>query len=170
MSGQVTGINELDKALANLDTKVARKVTRTAVNAGLTAMAKGIRTAISAAPISPQLKRALKRAVGKRFNRTRRGSKDMSAKAGFGVGKKRKTRVAKRSGKTKGGVGLSAANAHWFLLGTKDRTTKTSGRYTGRIVAVRIIQVAYKRNARAVFAWMERVGYAKLQSEIERMA
>ncbi len=93
------------------------------------------------------LRREARGSIGKRFSRggtnvLGRTTRPL-AKVGFAVGKRKArermiSRAVKRHKerhggvKSKGGVGVSAANIHWFVLGTSERVTK-AGRRTGRI-------------------------------------
>jgi hypothetical protein len=96
-----------------------------------------MRKEINGAPISAELKAATRKTLGKRLKKT--GGDDYVGKAGFGVGKAskaKKAKAAKRAGdKSRRGVGVSANNIHWFVLGTAERKTK-KGHATGAIEAM----------------------------------
>ena len=162
-ASRVTGIAEIDARLNLLSSKSARAITRSSTNAGMSAFARVVRTQVSAeSGISSDLKRALKRTIGKRFKR-RRGEDAMEAKVGLGVGKKNKP---VRSDKNKGGKGVAKSNVHWFALGTKVRTTKR-GRDTGRITKLRIMQRAYAPGVAASRTAMVRIAKVKLDAEVK---
>ena len=162
-ASRVTGIAEIDARLNLLSSKSARAITRSSTNAGMSAFARVVRTQVSAeSGISSDLKRALKRTIGKRFKR-RRGEDAMEAKVGLGVGKKNKP---VRSDKNKGGKGVAKSNVHWFALGTKVRTTKR-GRDTGRITKLRIMQRAYAPGVAASRTAMIRIAKVKLDAEVK---
>jgi hypothetical protein len=165
-ASRTTGIAEIDAKLAGLSSKAARRITRKATNAGLKVLTDQIRAEIKAESISPQLRRALLKTVGRRFKR-RSGRDEMNAKAGLGVGKKPKPVV--RSGKNKGGVGLSTRNIHWFALGTKSRFTKSSRRYSGRIKAVPAVSRAGTKAAPKATQTMRSVALAEIAVELRKL-
>ena len=91
--------------------------------------------------------KAIKRAIPARYKEAKKGigwkaAKGKSgldkgvfrAKAGVGVGVKRSQikLAAKQNRAGRKGVGIGAANFHWVVLGTKQRTTN-AGRNTGRM-------------------------------------
>ena len=135
----VLGIEDVDRRLAALGTREAGKVARAGVSAGLTELAGEERTQALADTTFPQSQRskargnrsagkALAATVGKKFKVGKAGQ-DVTAKAGFAVG--RRSKNPNRKGKS--GVGISHRNEHWLVLGTQMRFTK-SGRSRGRIV------------------------------------
>lgn len=139
----LTGDKALDRKLAALGPKTSTKAVTAGVNAGLRAVGKAMRSAVNAADASPNLKREARKTIGSKFSKAKRGEVKgrKVAKVGFGVGRT-KAKIARsqtargkrmRAGKTKGrGVGVSAQNIHWFVLGTKERTSK-SGKAFGKI-------------------------------------
>lgn len=171
----VTGIESLDRKLDALESRIARKVVRSATAAGLTVLSKAIRDEITHDPgLSREAKRALKRAVGQRFQRRRRTSTLYEAKAGFGVGAARK-KQPQRSGKnvTKAGrpigTGLAGQNVHWFALGTQARYTK-SRRFAGQIKPVRAVSRAIALRGSWAQDKMRIVGERKLAEEVAKLA
>lgn len=145
----VTGVEEIDRKLNGLANKEKRKIVRASTNAGMTVFAKALRKSVDAEQISPQLKRAMKATVGRRFRKKKPWLDGMEAKVGFGVGKQKKdqsgkfvAKAAKRSGKNKTGVGLGSRNVHWFALGTRVRRVRKTGQEVGRIRQVRALQRA----------------------------
>lgn len=166
---RTTGFDDLDRFLLTLEHKIARKIVRASMGAMLTVCRKNLRRRITqTSGISPQLKRALRGLVGSRFARTR-GRDQASAKFGFAVGMKTKSKRAagKRSGKSRSGVGVSAANAHWFILGTAHRFTK-AGRYSGRLLAVRVVRRAAIASRAEAHAAATAKGAATLSLELGR--
>ena len=133
VGGSITGDKAIDRRLANLSTRGSQRAITAGILAGMTPIAKAMRAAINATSASSELKREGRKAVGKRFKKAKGGAKKgtREAKVGFGVGKKRK-KAADRAG---GGVGISAANIQWPVLGTEERATKAGGS-TGRMPAV----------------------------------
>lgn len=134
----LTGVKELDKALKELADSKIKKVTRSAVGKSLRVLAKGIKK-----KVPPKFK-GLKKAIGSRFSKAKGGIArgQVQAKVGIGVGMPRFRKVKGQwvrnkkysSGKhSSRGVGISAQNAHWFILGTKDRIQKETRKSTGRM-------------------------------------
>jgi len=164
-ASRITGIAEIDARLDLLASKSARSITRASTNAGMTAFAKVVRAQIGGeSGISPKLRRALKRTVGKRFKRRHRQDA-MDAKVGLGVGKKNQP---VRSGDNKGGVGVAKANVHWFALGTRSRTTK-SGTKTGRITQLKIMQRARGPGIAASRTAMIQMARIKIDTEVKKL-
>lgn len=124
------GVKELEHALATLEKVEARKVARSALSKSLRILTKAIK-----GDIPPNLK-DLKKTIGQRMDKAKGGpdAGKHRAKAGVGVGKKskRQAKVKDRTGRP--GVGIAKDNAHWFVLGTSSRTTK-SGKSTGGMPA-----------------------------------
>jgi len=134
------GDKELTRKLAHLSKKGSKKAIGAGVRAGMKPIVKALRAAINMAPASPELKREAHKTIGARFGKIKR-IQERHAKVGFSVGKRAaaiKRAVAARgkriaaAGKSGGGVGISARNIHWFVLGTDERAQK-SGHPTGKI-------------------------------------
>ena len=117
----LSGLDELRKTLGALKDKGVKKAAKAGIVAGLQPLLSAIRSEINGAPISPELKKAARQTLGKSLKKS---GDDYLGKAGFGVGKAKakNARAAKRHGE-KGGVGVSTANIHWFVLGTTERET-----------------------------------------------
>jgi hypothetical protein len=123
MAEALKGMNDLVKTLNTIKDKSLKKATRAGINASLTPLTKAMRAAVNASSASTALKRAARKVIGKSLKK-KRGT--YQGKAGFAVGKQSKSKRVKSSirwGSSKGGVGLSATNIHWFVLGTDDRET-----------------------------------------------
>ncbi len=148
-STKVTGDKELDRKLATLANKTAKRAMGAGIKAELTVLGVALKAAVNASDAPPAVKREARKTIHERFlkggtNRLGRTTQRV-AKVGFGVGKQTKakkraveTKAAKREAKVKAGkkkgVGISSANVHWFVLGTNERRTST--RATGRIQPV----------------------------------
>lgn len=144
--GAVIGHKILDRKLGRLATTASDKAITAGVRAMMTPIAKAMRSAVNAATVprkKSHLKAEARKSIGSRFTAPkmgkRRGIKE--AKVGFSVGKagkavkRAKAARGKRLAKGKGGgkgVGISAQNIHWFVLGTAERQHK-SGHPTGKI-------------------------------------
>lgn len=128
----IKGLGALVRSLDTLKTSGARRVAKAGVNAGLTVLAQAMRVAINASGASPAMKRAVKVTISKRLKR--KEGQPTVGKAGFAVGKRSAAKLAKaaaRAGdRSRRGVGISAANVHWAVLGTAERNqaTATKGR------------------------------------------
>lgn len=128
----MTGVEELDKKLAQLKLGAANKIARPALTKAARLLLKKMK-----AGVPPKYKDA-KRALGMVVDAKGGKSKNQQrAKVGAAVGKASKSE-AKRSGKNSGGVGISGKNIHWFILGADGssrggppRTQKTTGKSTG---------------------------------------
>lgn len=121
MGALVTGDKELDKKLAELIEGAEKKIMRPAVAGGLRVAAKAMKAAV------PSNMKDAKKAIGSRFNKSKRTGEVM-AKAGAAVGMKaaKIAKQAEKQGKQRGGrpgVGIGARNIMWFILGTKPRST-----------------------------------------------
>jgi HK97 gp10 family phage protein len=101
----ITGDKALDRKLASLSTKGSRRARTAAVKAGMTAVARGIRSEV---PVGET--KALKKSIGSRVAKAKRGANKgtTQAKAGVNVGKK---------------SGKQAPHSHLVALGTEDRYT-----------------------------------------------
>jgi hypothetical protein len=137
------GDKELDRKLKRLAANSSKKAITAGIRAGMAPIAKAMRAAINSTSASSELKREARKTIGARFGKTRK-IQERHAKVGFGVGKRaaavKRAKAARqkrieggRSGG--GGVGISAANIHWFVLGTDERHQE-SGHPTGQIANV----------------------------------
>ncbi len=134
----VKGLKGLDKMLRTLNTtkdRTARKVARASVQAGLTPLTKAMRSGINGSPASTTLKKAARKTIGKSVKKGRFTGGMIGGKAGFGVGKPSKKKREAASARSSGGhgVGISASNIHWAVLGTDERTQTKSGKSTGKL-------------------------------------
>jgi hypothetical protein len=126
---RLQGLDQLVRAINRLKDKTVQKAARAGINAGLAAMNKAIRSAVNASSASPEMKRAARAAIGKRLLKEAQSRSIIAAKGGFGVGlhgkRKRAKAAARAQDRTRRGVGISASNIHWAVLGTRDRFTGT---------------------------------------------
>lgn len=121
----LTGVEELDRILRELETKTGNRIARATLGRGITVLNRIIKNEIP--------HRSIKRSVGRRNKRGRSGRHE--AKSGFGVGKAHDKQ---------------APHAHLLAAGTEDRYTGSSKgsptgnpvQYRGRIVPSRWIQQA----------------------------
>lgn len=111
MSG-IEGLNELQRELIAIRRKQPQIAARV-LSAGLKEVAKELKSII------PDSLAGAKATVGQRVSKS---DSDQRGKVGYGVG--RGNRAMSRRSKVSGGIGISANNVHWFVLGTKNRRTK----------------------------------------------
>jgi len=155
----VIGDKRLERKFNDLERRAARRVATKGVRAMTVPIVKALRAAVTATDTSSALKREARKTIGKKFRRVQGMP---TARVGFGVGKKQMKTTKAGTGRTKfvamerdergrskkglrkevaaKGVGISAANIHWFVLGTDKRfLTKGSakgfkaGHPTGKI-------------------------------------
>jgi hypothetical protein len=118
---QLFGAAEVHGRIRDLQGPKFAKVVR----GGLRKAAKVIEQAQKAATGIPDIKRA----IGSRL--LKQSKEGFGAKAGAAVGKKRSQLAkiaAKHQKKGKPGVGISSANIHWYVMGTKLRHTGETSR------------------------------------------
>lgn len=117
------GLDELVGTIHNLQNKTAKKSAKAGVNAGLAVLTRSMRSAVMGSSASDAMKKAARQTVAKRL--LAKEGRPTVGKAGFGVGKRSaaaKARISAQLGKRgHRGVGISAYNIHWPVLGTQDR-------------------------------------------------
>ena len=170
-----TGISSIDRKLNRLATSEANKIARSALNAGLGDLVKSIKREIDSASISSDLKRALKVTVGKRLETSPRRGMAAGAKAGFGVGKNTRAKMAretkrrgKRAAKGRRGVGISSNNVQWFALGTRRRST-ARGHATGQLKPVGVISRAGRSAGGRVKSTVETKARQRLEEVVRSL-
>ena len=124
MADKFEGQVEFERKLKSLSTDARKKIANPVLNAGLRVLANGIKSQIPPEYIG------LASIVGKRIDRSG-GNGEITGIVGFGVAH----RGRKTKGRKRGGVGISANNIHWLVLGTKERATK-AGANRGMMPAV----------------------------------
>lgn len=161
----IQGFRPVLDAIHNAGLRVEQKHMDSAMRQGLTVIARKQR---QLAPVLGAGNRGLKRAIGSRvFKNKVKGIKD--AKVGIAVGKK-VSRIKPQDRTGRRGVGISARNAHWFILGTKDRVTK-SGRKTGRmrpIAGADFIKRAFSSSQEAAANKIISVLWTKAREELKK--
>lgn len=172
-SNRTTGIAEIDRKLAAIgSSKEQRRIVRKAFTAGLKVGRDSIRTELKSAPISPQLRRALRTTIASSFKRNKRKGIH-EARVGMGLGKRK---ASKRSGKSSGGVGIGKRNVHWFLLGTKTRTVRTirkrrlkRARFSGQIRAIPIVANAGRKSASKMVQAIRRTALEEIEATLHKL-
>ena len=155
------GDKALHRTLRGLSDKSVNNAASAGIRASMTPLRRALRAAINTVDAGPAMKRAARASIGSRFRRTGRRDR-RGAKAGFAVGKKQEDTIRVRKG-----VGASAKNIHWFVLGTKERITK-AGKKTGAVP--NIFDGVAGTALRASEALMLAAARAKITQVIEREA
>lgn len=141
MKAYVTGDDQLDKFLLEFETKTARQAMRSGLRAGNNVIKKAIQKETSI--------KSVRDSIGSIVVQKKNG--EIISKVGAGVGKSTGLGAAKKEiaagvnrPEGKKGVGMSARNIHWYVLGTAQRRTK-SGRNTGRMPANGIVKAGWSK-------------------------
>lgn len=121
----VDGLDLLLKKLDVLDKKAAGRVLSTVIRSQLNVIGKQMK-----ADVDSKVKEGRK-GVRSRFKNNAKKN-FITAKVGFGVGKKKEAKPRKTKRKSRGGVGIGAQNIHWWVAGTKDRFTGSARSRTGK--------------------------------------
>lgn len=113
----IDGLDLILRKLTALETKASGRVLATIIRAQLNVIGKQMK-----ADTDSKVKEGRKGVRSRFKNKAKKNF--ITAKVGFGVGKKKaaKPRKSKRSGR--GGVGISGQNIHWWVAGTKRRATR----------------------------------------------
>ena len=161
MTADLQGLEELQWKLKQLPDKVGRSVLSSAIRGGLNVIQKQMK-----ADLDPKVK-AAKRGVGTRFKR----GKNVVAKVGVGVGKRKKPLTRRRKRTSNGGVGIGERNLHWWVAGTKKRTTKKTQQDRGSMPAKdpELAARAYKKSRGKILQEMVRLGGKRLTREIAKL-
>lgn len=122
MSDAIQGFEQLERRLMSLgDATKIKRLAKAGVVAGQRVVVKAIKAQI------PGSYKEVRKAVGQSFKRLKKGEDagSVSAKLGIAVGKKQiskeeqKAIMRQRRAAGKKGVGISARNALWLVVGTK---------------------------------------------------
>ena len=162
----LTGDDKLEGMLRYLETKVADRVAKSSLSAGLMVLARGMK---KLAPIGET--RALADSIGRRLEKGKRG-REFTAKAGINVGK-----MAKKLREV-----VKAPHSHLVALGTKKARTrkKLGGKFayitnptprqlsTGVMPSNDFVRIAYMVSKNAVERAMRRRAERRLASEAAR--
>ncbi len=149
MAEAIKGLRKMQRKLDYLARKGSRRVARAGAVGMAVPLRREIRRGVNRTRVpkpksgeASTLKRSVRQAISSSI-KLKRG--DYELKVGFGVGKQPKAKKAKASARAKegGGVGISARNVHWAVLGTgefsektKSKRRKDSGASTGSTKAV----------------------------------
>lgn len=114
----VDGLETIIKRMDEMKKNGGKNVAQSMVRAGLNVIGKQMKK-----DVDPKVKEGRK-GVRSRFKKNKKKG-FVTAKVGFGVGKKSKKTptVVNRKGGKRGGVGIAAQNIHWWVAGTGQRFT-----------------------------------------------
>ena len=174
---EIVGLEDLVKSYKTLTDKAGQQLAAAAIQAGLKEIASAIKKRVD-----PRI-RHVKTTIGQRFKTSKRRG-ITAAKVGFNVGSK-KVRTAQqgiRSGRNKGGVGISGQNVLWFIAGTAQRFRRQAGAPrklkrnnpslpTGAMPAQQpgLAADAYRASAGAVKNKMQKSAQKRLNSIVRRL-
>ena len=167
----VTGVDELDAMFHELARDGQNRAVRTAMAKMLRVIARGIKAAVPPVKTPGHLRSSVTNAIFQKFKRNS-FSGVVEAKVGAGVGRKINA-VLKRRGKRRGGVGMSARNIHWYILGTADRWTGRQSKHhyrRGKKYAVSSMSTGKKRafRGRMPAQGIVKLGLARSSAEAEQ--
>lgn len=159
MSQNVHGLETILKRMDVLKNTGKVAVLRAAIRGGLNVIGKQMKK-----DLDPKAKKG-KLGVKSRF---KKGSRKIAAKVGFGIGKKKDAKPVVR--KKRSGVGISRNNIHWWVAGTKTRTTK-SGSDRGKMPSMQpgLARIAYSKSKGQINAEMIKRGALQLTKEINKL-
>lgn len=153
----------LDSRLAELGSKSINRISRNAVRRGLTVLRQAMRAAVPAMAKTRGGHQTLtiKQAIGQSLKKS--NVTDVTeGKAGAAVGIKRQP-SSERIKRTRKGVGISANNIHWYIMGTGSRYTKQK-RYTGRMPA----EEAVRRGAGNAMGRAQQTIYESVKNQVAK--
>ena len=158
----ITGIPELDKRLEGMKQAVANRCARAGLSKGARLGAKLVKAQV------PGSQKQIRKAIGSSVKKQKSGPNRGFTQARFGaaVGVKQQPEQ-KRAG---GGVGISAANIHWYILGTKDRTVRKTGQRAGRMPANPIVAQAMASGRSQVIDAVKEGTLASIEREAQKLA
>lgn len=113
----IEGLDSLLKKLNELEKKGAGRVLGSIIRAQLNVIGKQTK-----ADTSSKVKEGRKGVRSRFKNKAKKNF--ITAKVGFGVGPKKLRKPSKSKRTSRGGVGIAAQNIHWWVAGTKQRTTR----------------------------------------------
>lgn len=169
----------LNRRFAELGEKSVNRISRNAVRRGLTVLRQAMRNAVpSSAKTTGHQTLSIKQAMGQSLKKSY-GTDTVEGKAGAAVGIKAsraEKASAKRAGSARRGVGISANNVHWYILGTRLRHTGGRNRRGGvkltnsriRSTGVMPAQPAVRRGAAAAMGRAEQTIIESVRNQVLR--
>jgi len=175
---EIKGLDDLTRAYNRMTDDLGKQLARAAIRSGLQVVAREIKKRLD-----PRIKH-VKHTIGVRFRASpTRGI--TAAKVGFNVGAKKGTSISAiyaRSGRNRGGVGISGSNVHWFIVGTGERFRRQPGvsrkrkvqdpsRRTGAMPAQQpgLVADAYRSSSGAVLSKMQKAAQTRLNSIVKKL-
>jgi hypothetical protein len=157
----------LDNRLQELGDKAINRISRNAVRRGLTVLRQAMQAAVPAmAKTKGHQTQTIKQAIGQSLKKSQ-VTTVTEGKAGAAVGVKRAASIAaaKAGRGDRKGVGISANNIHWYILGTGTRYTKKRGkRFTGRMPA----EAAIRRGAGNAMGRVHQTIYDSVKNQVAK--
>lgn len=148
MQIDVSGIPELQAALRGISKDMVDKVAPAGLKGYLRVVTKAVKSEI------PSNMKDARKAIGWRFKKKDRRTGKVLAKVGTGVGITSKSdrrlllKGLKADRKGRGGVGISVQNIHWYIVGTKQRFTR-SGADRGVMPANPVVKKGFAKSRSA---------------------
>lgn len=158
----LTGVPECDAMLKAVGLKVGNRAARSV-------LAKGVRLAVKRIKAQvPSAQKSVRASIGGSVKKQKRGSDRgvTKAKAGAAVAKKN----TPPKGGSNGGVGIGPANVHWYVLGTKERTVKSTGQRAGSMPAHPIVKDAMASGGGEIVGMMKREMRPAIERETNKEA
>ena len=152
----MTGILELDTTLSTLRKTTANKVARAALRKGASIGAKAVKKEI------PSLQKNARKAIGHSVKKNKTIDQTVAM---FGTAGKRS---ASKKHQSKG-VGITSANIHWLLIGTKERFHK-SGKSTGEMPGSDAVSRGANKSKQELFSGMVTQARITLSREVSKVA
>ena len=165
---QIEGMDDIAKRLTLMNDSGSIAIMMSALRGGLNVVAQQIRKQLNS-PVEH-----IRKTVGITVKRNRRGR--ITAKVGFRVGKK-KDLQAVRSGRNKGGVGISGQNVHWWILGAglkspprKRRTMNNASTGIMRPQQPGVVRDAWARSQNKVMTAMAKAASKTMERQAKALA
>lgn len=165
----ISGERELLKALKGIDEAMIDKVAPAGMRGYLRVTAKAIKGEV------PGKFKSARKGIGSRFVKKDKRTKKVVAKAGSQVAIKKQKRIAwgeqaKAKRGNKPGVGISANNIHWAILGTSQRTQEKTGRSTGKMEPLfpNVVRTGVLKSKSAALAKFRLLSKKELVKQVEK--
>lgn len=165
----LSGQRELLQALEGVDDAMVDKIAPAGMRGYLRETAKAIKSEI------PGKFKSARKGIGSRFVKRDKRTKQVVAKAGSQVGIKKEKRKAwgeqaKAKRGNKSGVGISANNIHWAILGTSERTQTTTGRRTGKMAPLLpgVVPAGVRKSKPAALAKFRELSKKELVRQVKK--
>lgn len=157
----LTGVPECDAMLKAVGLKVGNRAARSVLMKGVRLAVKRIKGKV------PSANKSVRKAIGGSVKMQKGGADKgiTKAKAGAAVARKHKS-----AGGTNGGVGIGPENVHWYVLGTKDRTVKSTAQKVGAMPPHPIVKDAMAAGGGEIVSMMKREMRPAIERETDKEA